>query len=218
MRKQGWILATVLCSVLCMSAPQSVGQPFVQAGERHAKQAGVWELASRGNMVYQDGGNRAGIYAADFSLLQKRLSSVSGEIFDPDCYDHAEKAGNVIDMKYDLDCKFAEEEETVTFGTKGLPEMLEKEPAVSEAEKTMEVICEEPVTPEPEEEPEIMEEEAAITEPEEQPEASGEEAAVTEPEEQPAISVSGNDCNGGGTQGETEEMTEEIVDRGGEDL
>lgn len=216
MRKKGWILTAALYAGLCMSMPQSVGQSVVQARERHERQTGEWELASRGSAVYQDGGNRAGIYAADFFLLQERLPSVSGEIFDPDCYDHAEKAGNVIDMEYDLDCESVEEEETVTFGTKGLPEMLEKKPAASEAEKTMEVICEEPVKSEPEEEPEIIEEEATVSGREEQPEVPGEEATVSEPEKRPEISVSGNDCAGGGTHSETEETAEETVDEEGE--
>lgn len=201
-----------------MTAPQSAGRLVVQARERYVKQAGALELVSRGNMIYQDGGNKAGIYAADFSLLQERLSSVSGEVFDPSCYDHTNKTVSGADAEYDLDHKFAGEEEYVTSGVKGLPEMDEEEPIVPEQEKTAEAAGEEPVTPEPEEQPEVAEEKEAAFEPGEQPEVTEEEEAVYEPEEQPEISVSGNDCAGSRTQSESEEIAEKIADEEGENL
>lgn len=201
-----------------MSAPQFVGQPVVQAQEEHMKQTGAWELVSRGNIIYQDGGSKAGIYAADFSLLQERLSSVSGEVFDPSSYDYTNKTVSGADAEYDLDYKFAGEEEPEIFGTKG-PEMTEEEPVTPEQERLTEAIGEEPMTPEPEEQPEVIEEETAAYEPEEQPEVPEEETAVSEPEARPVISVSGNDCAGSGTQNEAEETAEtaeESTDEEGE--
>lgn len=90
MRKQSWIWTAVLCAGLCMTALFPERPPVVQAKEQSAKKdfLGTQELVSRGNLVYRDGGERAGIYAADFALLYGKLSAVSGKVFDPAEYTH----------------------------------------------------------------------------------------------------------------------------------
>lgn len=91
MRKKIWILAA-LCLVLCMPVLRPEGLSIVRAKEQDAnrkeERVGVRSLSTRGNMVYQDDGKRAGIYVSDFSLLYEKLSMVSGEIFDPARYTH----------------------------------------------------------------------------------------------------------------------------------
>lgn len=91
MKRQIRIAAAVLCIGLWVAAMVPEGQPVVQAkgesqGEKEIFQ--MPELASRGNLVYRDGGKEAAIYAADFSLLYGKLSAVSGEVFDPAEYTH----------------------------------------------------------------------------------------------------------------------------------
>lgn len=91
MKRQMGILTAVLCAGLWMAALSPEGQMFAEAKEQNAEEKEnlqVRELASRGNLVYRDGGEKAGIYAADFSLLLGKLSAVSGEVFDPAAYTH----------------------------------------------------------------------------------------------------------------------------------
>ena len=91
MKRQMGILTAVLCAGLWMAALSPEGRMFAEAKEQNAEEKEnlqVRELASRGNLVYRDGGEKAGIYAADFSLLFGKLSAVSGEVFDPAAYTH----------------------------------------------------------------------------------------------------------------------------------
>lgn len=91
MKRQMGILTAVLCAGLWMAALSPEGQMFAEAKEQNTEEKEnlqVRELASRGNLVYRDGGEKAGIYAADFSLLFGKLSAVSGEVFDPAAYTH----------------------------------------------------------------------------------------------------------------------------------
>ncbi len=88
--KRVWILAVLFCLGLCMAVSQPKGWVTVQAKEQSAEQTGKWTgmgtLASRGNLLYQDSGERVGIFTADFSLLQEKLSSVPEAVFDPTAY------------------------------------------------------------------------------------------------------------------------------------
>lgn len=85
MKKQSWIWTAALWAGLCIAGLLLAKRPVVQAKDREAEKG---ELASRGNLIYRDSGKEAGIYEADFSLLWRKLSSVSGEIFDPAEYTH----------------------------------------------------------------------------------------------------------------------------------
>lgn len=91
MKKQIGIGAAVFGAGLCMAALSQAGRPMVQAKEQSAEEKGIlWaqELSSRGNLIYRDSAEEAGIYAADFSFLYGKLSAVSGEVFDPAEYTH----------------------------------------------------------------------------------------------------------------------------------
>lgn len=91
MKRQIGILTVALCAGLWMVMLGPEGRPIVQAKEGSAENAGVlqmWEPATRGNLVYRDGGKEAVIYAADFALLYGELSDVSGKVFDPAEYTH----------------------------------------------------------------------------------------------------------------------------------
>ncbi len=91
MRKRIWICAAVLCTGLCAAWLSKGGQPVVQAKEQGAEKRKALqsqELASVGNLIYRDGGEKAGICAADFSFLYGKLTAVSGMVFDPAEYTH----------------------------------------------------------------------------------------------------------------------------------
>lgn len=91
MKKQIGIGAAFCCASLCIAALSLTGRPVVQAKEQSAEEKGILqeqELVSRGNLIYRDSAEEAGIYAADFSLLYGKLFAVSGEVFDPAKYTH----------------------------------------------------------------------------------------------------------------------------------
>jgi len=81
-----WTLAALLCLGLCMEAGQPTDLTTVQAKEQPIERTGMRGLASRGNLLYQDSGERVGIFAADFSLLEGKLSSIPEAVFDPAAY------------------------------------------------------------------------------------------------------------------------------------
>lgn len=92
MRKQSWIWTVALCAGLCMAVLPSEVWLVVQAKEEGAgerESLRIQESSSRGNLVYWDGLERAGIYAADFAFLYGKLSAVSGVVFDPAEYTYA---------------------------------------------------------------------------------------------------------------------------------
>lgn len=69
----------------------SKGQSIVQAKEQETERKAalrIRELASRGNLVYREGGEEAAIYAADLTILEGKLSTVSGTVYDPAEYTH----------------------------------------------------------------------------------------------------------------------------------
>lgn len=91
MKKQIGIGTAFCCASLCIAALSLTGRPVVQAKEQSAEEKGILQeqtLVSRGNLIYRDSAEEAGIYAADFSLLYGKLSAVSGEVFDPAEYTH----------------------------------------------------------------------------------------------------------------------------------
>lgn len=57
-------------------------------GTAGAVQAKGTELSSRGNIIYQNGGEKAEVYAADFLLLKEKLDTMPNEIFTPSYYAH----------------------------------------------------------------------------------------------------------------------------------
>lgn len=57
-------------------------------GTAEAAQAKGTELGSRGNIIYQNGGEKAEVYAADFLLLKEKLDTMPNEIFSPAYYAH----------------------------------------------------------------------------------------------------------------------------------
>lgn len=81
-----------LCITLCMTALWTKGFAVVRAEEQPAQlekgQTQMRELSARGNIVYQDGDIKAGIYAADFALLYEKAAMGPKEAFDPACYTH----------------------------------------------------------------------------------------------------------------------------------
>lgn len=100
--KRGWILAVLFCLGLCMAALQPTDRMTVQAKEQSIERTEEWtgrrELASRGNLLYQDSGERIGIFAADFSLLQEKLASVPEEIFDSAAYGNGSPPEETLEM------------------------------------------------------------------------------------------------------------------------
>ncbi len=88
--KKVWILEALFGLGLCMALLQPKGWATVQAKEQPEQRTGMRALASRGNLLYQDSGERVGIFAADFSLLREKLASVPEEIFDPAAYGNEE--------------------------------------------------------------------------------------------------------------------------------
>lgn len=75
-------------------------------GTAEAAQAKGGEISSRGAIVYQDDGEKAEIYAADFLLLKEKLDTVPGEIFSPLYYAHAHQweYKNVNDRTHTKHC------------------------------------------------------------------------------------------------------------------
>ncbi len=88
--KKVWILEALLGLGLCMALLQPKGWTTVQAKEQAEQRTGMRTLASQGNLLYQDSGEGAGIFAADFSLLREKLASVPEEVFDPAAYGNEE--------------------------------------------------------------------------------------------------------------------------------
>ncbi len=88
--KRIWILTVLFCLGLCVAVLQPKGWATVQAKEQPEERTGMRALASQGNLLYQDSGEEVGIFAADFSLLQEKLSSVPEEVFDPAAYGNEE--------------------------------------------------------------------------------------------------------------------------------
>lgn len=206
MRKNSWSLAVALCLGLCTAALRPQGQLTARAKEPHERQAdgrtSAQEPVSRGNMIYWDGDEKAGIYTADILLLQEKLAGISGEIFDPAGYAHADGAGDRTWVEYDLDDVFVEEEpETVEVPVMTAGETEQGEPTEITEENDLSEILEEET-----EEPEILEEETGDME----------EPEMTETKEPPMESVSGNDCTVEEEQARMEEITEETASEEGE--
>lgn len=55
-------------------------------------------LASQGSLLYQDSEERVGIFAADFSLLRGKLSSVPEAIFAPAAYGNGSTPEETLEM------------------------------------------------------------------------------------------------------------------------
>ncbi len=95
-------MALLLCLELCMAALQPTDPATVQAKERPIERTGEWtgrrELASRGNLLYQDSGERVGIFAADFFLLEEKLASVPKTVFDPAAYGNGSTPEKTLEM------------------------------------------------------------------------------------------------------------------------
>lgn len=188
MRKKGWIFTAVLCMALCMAiarpaAPLTVWAKELSAGQDEKKRE-ARELATRGNMVYWDGEEKAGIYGADFMLLHEKLAAISGEIFDPVSYAHGEEAESGESTACDSDETPAVEEYVVN----GQMEIMEEEPEIPEAEETWKADAEEtPGASEAEEAWKADEEETLEV-------SEAEETWKADEEETPEVSVSGNDC------------------------
>lgn len=127
-------MALLLCLELCMAALQPTDPATVQAKERPIERTGEWtgrrELASRGNLLYQDSGERVGIFAADFFLLEEKLSSVPEEIFDPAAYGN----GNAPEQK----AMMPEPEEAEEILETPEPEEMEEEQEESVSENNCE--------------------------------------------------------------------------------
>ncbi|MDE7197598.1 MAG: hypothetical protein K2O15_01815 [Lachnospiraceae bacterium] len=214
MEKKVWSLTVAMSFGLCMAVMHSQKQPVVRAEELSAKQPEVREIVSRGNMAYQDGEKGAGFYEEDFYLLWEKLSTISGEVFDPACYAHiihADESGDGVE--YDLEYEYVEEK----FVTDELTEtdeeteIVEEETETAEADEVTEILEEETETTEAEEVSEITGEEPEIMEPDAPSEITGEETETSGTEKQPEISVSGNDCPAGAVQDKAEEITEETI-------
>lgn len=221
MEKKVRSLAVVMFFGLCMAVMHSHKQPVVRAEELSAKQPEVREIVSRGNMAYQDGGKGAGLYEADFYLLWEKLSTISGEVFDPACYAHIIHAAESGDgVEYDLEYVYVEEK----FVTEELmeadeeTETVEEETETSEADGVTEIVEKEAETLEADEITEIISEEPETTETDAPSEITGEETEKSGTEKQPEISVSGNDCPAGAVQDKAEEITEETIYGGGINL
>lgn len=221
MEKKVRSLAVVMFFGLCMAVMHSHKQPVVRAEELSAKQPEVREIVSRGNMAYQDGGKGAGLYEADFYLLWEKLSTISGEVFDPACYAriiHAAESGDGVE--YDLEYVYVEEK----FVTEELTEAdeetetVEEETETSEADGVTEIVEKEAETLEADEITEIIGEEPETTGTDAPSEITGEETEKSGTEKQPEISVSGNDCPAGAVQDKAEEITEETIYGGGINL
>ena len=190
MRKKRWIFAGVLCLTLCMAVLTSVGQSVVQAKEQPIKQGGgqlkSQQPSAHGNIVYQDGGEKAEIYAADFSLLYEKLTMASEDVFDPSGYAHVQQweeevvpvlIFDAVDETW-LDDGYQMEEEL------GSDELSDGDSETTDEDMSMS---------EPEEASETTDEETATPEPEEQPETTDEETTTPETDETPEVTVSGND-------------------------
>ena len=201
MRKKKWIFAGVLCFALCMTVLTPKGQSVVQAEEQPVKQGREQmrsqQLSTHGNIVYQDSGKRAEIYAADFSLLYDKAAIVSEGVFDPSGYAHVcqgETADvqmwtfDVMDEAY-MDYEYEVEEKSEL---NELPEISGEQITVPEPEEPTETADEE-ATPEPDETLETTDEETVTSETEEPPETTDEETTTPETDETPEITVSGND-------------------------
>lgn len=216
MKKRIWT-ATLFLG-LCALAFCLQGQSAAQAKEQSAgkeqvgKQGEMREPVSRGSIIYWDDDEKMGIYAADFALLYEKLSSISGEIFDPAGYTHTyralvENAGacaEPVASEFWTDGQFV--------GIKWETEAVEPDsiPGNAEENGSSEIAVEETETPVAEEEseneeeepelsgsgdsPEIMEEESGITGPGDSSGITGEETGMPETEETPGASVSENDC------------------------
>ncbi len=95
-------MALLLCLELCMAALQPTDPATVQAKEQPIERTGEWtgrrELASQGNLLYQDSGERVGIFAADFFLLEEKLSSVPEAVFDPAAYGNGSTPEKTLEM------------------------------------------------------------------------------------------------------------------------
>lgn len=75
-------------------------------GTAEAAQAKGAEISSRGAIVYQDNGEKAEIYAADFLFLKEKLDMIPDEIFSPSYYAHAHQweYKNVNDRTHTKHC------------------------------------------------------------------------------------------------------------------
>lgn len=178
MRKKRWIFAGILCLVLCMTVLNAEGQSVVQAKEQ--------KISSYGNMVYQDVGKRAEIYAADFSLLYDKLAMVSEGVFDPAGYAHVQQWEDESIPVLTFDTV----DETWPDGGYQVEEELESDEL---SEEDSEMTDEDMSMSEPEEASETTDEETTTPEPEEPSETTDEEPTTPEPDETPEITVSGND-------------------------
>lgn len=223
MKKKTFILTAFLCVGLYMAELYPQGQPFVQAKEEPAqqteKQRRAWELVSHGNMAYWDGSEKAAVYGADFSFLWKKLSSISGEVYDPASYAHLYENGSLKSAEDYRGYGFT----TAEFASVELTGVVEEETEILMPEELLEN-GEETEIPEPEETPEMAEDDIEISELEESQEVVEDENGISEQEEpsetveaeeeqSPEVSVSGNDCP---VEKEQINMEEETADEGEE--
>lgn len=196
MKKRVWILTAALCFALCMMAMYQERQSVVwakeQPAEQQEKEPAARSICSKGNFVYRDGGEKVGIYEADFFLLYEKLSAIPKEAFDPACYTHYDRTDQTEKYQVNI-CIDSEYQSTETLEADKAAEMSGEDAEVSVADEVSEINREK------------TEESVA----DETSEINGEEQL-------PEMSVSGNDCMKEQTENGAEEMTDETDTKGGE--